>query len=362
MRMVGFSAWMLALSGAIVAGAVGACGGGDTGTGATQTSHHTTSGHGGGGTGGSNAGGAGGGVSAKTACGDFAKAKCTRIGMCSGGFQIVSNYGDEQTCEFRTEQACEAALLSPDNGETGEDVEACTAAIANQSCIDLFDNKPPDACAPMKGARAENDGCGTPWQCKTAWCELDRFSTCGSCSQVPLTGSQCLDDTECGVGLVCFKSFCEAPGKVNDACDHKAKPCLAGLSCVGATDMTAGTCQKAGQSKGADCDPTGMTGAGCNDSLGLYCHPALKKCERLLLVDAGQPCGVVKNHAVQCKDAGKCQIPAMMNMGTCQAAAGDTQPCNVMTGPGCQPPAKCVTDGQSPDGTCTFPDPGVCMQ
>jgi hypothetical protein len=363
MRLVGFSAWILVLGGAVAVGGIGACGNGGGGTSTTQSSQHSSSGQGGGGgAGGSSAGGAGGGVSAKQACTDYAKARCTRLGTCSNGFQIALKYGDENTCEFRTEQACEAALLSADNGETGDDVEACTAAIPSQSCVDILDNQPPAACAPMKGTRGTNDGCGTPWQCKTAWCEIDRFTTCGSCSAVPLAGSQCLDDTECGAGLVCFKNFCATPGAASDACDHKTKPCLAGLTCVGATSTTSGTCQTAGDTKGVGCDPSGMAGPGCDDSIGLYCHPTIKKCEHVVLVDAGQPCGVVKNHVVACKDAGKCQTPMGMNMGTCQAAAGDTQPCDLMAGPGCQPPAKCVTDGQNPAGTCTFPDPGVCMK
>ncbi len=52
----------------------------------------------------------------------------------------------------------------------------------------------------------------------------------------------------------------------------------------------------------------------------------------------------------------------MMSMGTCEAAAADTKPCNLQTGPGCEPPAKCVTNGQDPAGQCTFPDPGVCIK
>ncbi len=151
MRMVGFSAWLLLLGGVVVLGSLGACGGGDTNSGSQSEPPQLSSGLGGGGTGGSNAGGAGGGDSAKKACTAYAKAECTRIGKCSDGYQITVRFGDEDTCESRTEQACEAALLSPDNGETSADVEACTAAVPNEGCVDLFDNLPPAACAPEDG-------------------------------------------------------------------------------------------------------------------------------------------------------------------------------------------------------------------
>jgi hypothetical protein len=340
-------------------GLAGACGGGETTSG---TKSETTSANGGnGGNAPSGTGGSGGGTSAKTACTDYAAAKCMKFGSCSNGYQIAVRYGDEMTCEFRVEQACEAALLAADSGETGDDIEACTAALKTQACPDFFSNGVPDACKPKPGTRAADASCGTPYQCKSGWCELGPLKTCGTCIDVPLAGSSCADDTDCGPGLVCFKNECESPGQNGAACDKKTKPCGAGQNCIGATDDAAGTCQKAVDMVGTDCDATGMTGPGCNATLGLYCHPSLKKCERVLTVDAGQPCGAVKNHLTVCKDAGRCNIAAMMSMGTCEAAAGDTMPCNAKTGPFCQPPATCVVDADAGGaGTCTFPDPNVC--
>jgi hypothetical protein len=359
-KIVRLSTCFLFVSGALALGLAGACGGGDSASTTVSLSDNTTSSGQGGGTG-NGGGGSGGGVSAKKACTDYATAECMRLGACSNGFQINLRYGDEMTCEFRVEQACEAALVAPDSGESGDDVEGCAAAIPNQTCAALFSNVGPNECAPKGGPRANNAGCGSPWQCKSGWCELNKQSTCGDCSSAPLGGSQCGADTDCSDGFICFRNSCQPPAVSSGACNKTVKPCQAGLSCVGATDTVDGTCQKAADSVGALCDPALTTGAGCNGAIGLYCHPTMKTCQKVVLVDAGQPCGVVKNHVVACNAAGLCDVPAMKSMGTCVAAAGDTKACDIQAGPTCAPPAVCVvTTGTA--GTCTFPDPGACKQ
>ncbi|HVY45802.1 MAG TPA: hypothetical protein VHB21_07985 [Minicystis sp.] len=353
-----FTTILAAIAAVAATASTGACGGGG-GSGGSGGHHHTST-SGPGGAGGSGGSSAGGGTPIKQACGDYAHALCSRYGNCSNGFWVVSTFGDEMNCEFRLEQQCEAALLAPDAGDSGDDIEACATALPNESCIDLFDHNPPPACIPKAGPRENGAACGTGSQCKTGWCELDVGSTCGSCSGTPLAGSQCLGDVECGPGLVCHRGYCAKPVGNGAACNTTTTPCLAGLSCVGASMTTMGTCQPAGNTTGVACDPQEATAPGCNGALGLYCHPAIKKCEKTVLVDAGQPCGIVMNHLVQCKGDGKCQIPQGMAMGTCAAAIGDTQPCNVDSGPPCQTPSKCVPGDMPPDGVCTFPDPSVC--
>ena len=47
-------------------------------------------------------------------------------------------------------------------------------------------------------------------------------------------------------------------------------------------------------------------------------------------------------------------------MGTCKADVATGAACDIMLGPTCAPPNRCVVTGTSTAGTGTIPDPSLC--
>jgi len=124
-----------------------------------------------------------------------------------------------------------------------------------------------------------------------------------------------------------------------------------------------------GVTVGATCDSKHETASECNIAAGLYCvslktSANFRTCQPVTLVEAGQPCGNQPSGANNvCANDSTCVKGA--DGGTtdrCVANAKDDAPCNTVTGPACERPARCVGavfDGGT-EGTCTLAGTTAC--
>jgi hypothetical protein len=307
------------------------------------------------------------GVTADQACSDSAHLRCEQIKKCSQA-EVIDTYGSEGACETQLKLNCINSLAAPNTGSTPETVEACANAYPSVSCDALLDDQPPTACLQATGTRASGQQCGSPGQCQTGFCAIVPGSLCGTCAPVPQRGDSCAVLTTCGQLLFCDSTnqICTGFAAQGSQC-NKTQPCGAGLSCVGATTTTFGTCQPAVETAGATCDPQTKTGAGCDRNQLLTCNSVSKQCESVQLVGAGQSCGTVNDQAVICSGAGTCVAvdagaPDGGTSEICVAAASDGGPCDLVQGPFCLNPERCVlTTASATAGVCQFSDPSQCQ-
>jgi hypothetical protein len=299
------------------------------------------------------------------ACGDNAHAHCLKIQTCSPTL-MTTTYGAQGACETRLKLVCLNSLEAPASGGSAQKTEACAQAYASWTCDDYLDDKPPPACAQALGALATGKPCGAPGQCASGFCAIAPGTACGVCAPAPQVGASCAALTTCGQLLACNATTQQCAGfSTSGGPCSKAQPCGAGLFCVGATATSNGTCAAAVEQLGASCDPLGKAGAGCDRLAGLACNGTTKQCAAIQFGGTGQACGVVGGQTALCANAGTCAAAAGADGGTneaCIAAAGDEAPCDLVRGPFCLEPARCITGGDGgTQGTCQFPNPAGCQ-
>jgi hypothetical protein len=161
--------------------------------------------------------------------------------------------------------------------------------------------------------------------------------------------------------------MCEPYGALNGSCDAN-DPCGYGLFCVGATASTStpGTCQMAVETLGAACG--GGTMPGCDTTSNLFCGgtAGAKTCMPITYVTDGMPCGDLSTTSRAECTAGACYTttgPAGSgDTGTCKANAADGTACDIVLGPGCVTPARCVLSGADGGsaGLCQIPLGATC--
>lgn len=307
----------------------------------------------------------GGGISADQACGDNAHYHCLELQACSGEL-LVTDYGDEGTCETRLKLACLNSLAAPSTGNTPERTEACAQAYRSEPCTDYLDDNPPAACIEATGSIANGSGCAMPGQCQTGFCAIAPGAMCGVCAPVPQRGDPCGAITTCGQLLACDTGAeqCSTFATSGTAC-NRAQLCGAGLYCVGATSTASGLCQPAVEKLAATCDPLGKTGPGCDRLAGLTCNSVSDQCETIQFVAPGQACGSdVGGQLALCSGAGTCSAPIGADAAageTCSATAADGAACNLVSGPFCREPARCILNSDAGTlGTCQFPNALDC--
>jgi hypothetical protein len=331
-------------------------------------------------------------VSIDQACADIAAARCHLRSVCSvpegnssTGANLLENYGDLDTCLGREALACKNGLMAPQTGNSATLVDTkCVVAFSGYTCADFFDNQPPQACVPT-GPAADGAPCAFNAQCQSGFCQGTKDSACGTCGPATVTSADCSNST-CQRGDRCLTatSTCAAVVVLNGVCDE-THPCDRGLSCVGsdASTGTTGTCQTAGIHEGDAC---GGTMPGCDATRGLYCGgpSGSKTCRRVGYggtaagadggitasdagvsgpTPAGTPCGrLADGTRVGCV-AGTCYgangVAASSELGSCLPFAADGEACDIMVGPGCMSPARCVTTSGTA-GTCVVPTASLC--
>lgn len=298
--------------------------------------------------------GCGSDLSKDQACTDLATARCGQLMTCSAA-DLEKRWPDANTCEAREKLACMNSLSAPQTAATPTTVKACADALAQSSC-DAFLSAamPPTACLPQHGPRAAGAPCAFAAECASGFCSVADDAVCGTCAAEPAPGDSCAS-SGCGPTMTCVKSTmtCQVPVSAAGACG-KDLPCEVGLSCVGSTATTMGTCQAEVTTAGGTCDPKQMTGPSCSGGAGLTCDTAMLKCVTQPLASANQPCGLVGTTRTACSGGATCSIPQGETMGVCVAPAADGGACNIDSGPGCITPAKCVS------GSCQLPGSMTC--
>lgn len=302
-------------------------------------------------------------ITAMQACGDLAQAMCAKRASCTNGAGITRANGDMATCLAEEQQLCTLALSAAGTGNSPDAVERCVSSYAAQSCTDFLNGSPPAACTPS-GMRATGDPCTFNGQCQSAFCARAKSSVCGTCAAPPSVGDACLDGN-CAHGQTCLNSSntCQAIVAGGQPCDGQT--CTAGYNCVAADTINTGpgTCEMAGATAGAAC---GSGSAGCAVILGLACGGpnGAKTCMAITFGDDGAACGPSTDTGRAACKAGGCYTatgPASESQsGTCKADVGAGAACDLMLGPACKPPGRCVLGTNSTAGTCTTPDPTTC--
>jgi hypothetical protein len=295
----------------------------------------------------------------EAACSTRAQVRCTKRDQCSNGASITRVYGDMTTCLQREKLSCTMGLAAPDTGNNPMLVQTCANAYAGQSCSDFIDGALPDPCAP-NGARPIGAVCTFNAQCQSGYCGGSRTSVCGTCANPPVPGDSCSADN-CVAGASCVASNmqCQPFGAAGDSCDG-THPCGSDLGCIGATGMQ--TCQVTSDVAGSTCDSMHV----CDGTKGLHCesHSGTKTCTATQYVGDGMSCGTVGISFVGCAMGGNCYtstgIAGSGETGTCKAAVPDGAACDLVVGPPCLSPARCVVATGETQGTCVVADPRTC--
>jgi hypothetical protein len=207
-------------------------------------------------------------------------------------------------------------------------------------------------------------------QCETGFCAIVPGNACGLCGPVPQAGDSCATLTTCGQFLACDTTVeqCSTFAAAGAPC-NRSQLCGDGLYCVGATSTESGVCQPAVEKVGATCDPTGKTGPGCDRLAGLTCNSTSDECATIQFVAAGAPCGTVGDQLVLCAAAGTCSTAIGVDAGAgeiCSPPANDGASCDLVSGPFCREPARCIVSGDAgtssgaTSGTCQLPSAAGC--
>jgi hypothetical protein len=298
------------------------------------------------------------GPSPDDACNDLAYDRCGHLQTCSPT-AVLQRYGSESACETAFKENCLGNILAPSSGSTAASNEACAQAIQNWPCTDfLFTQNPPPECETATGQLPSGSACAFSAQCQSSYCSVVPGSNCGVCASLPRAGDPCDQLVSCGVGMTCTSDTKQCqPFGVQDSPCGRGLPCLDGLGCVGASPDAGvtGTCQLAEQTQGAACEGS----PGCDFYSGLTCNLQNSTCAPVQLVGDGQPCGFLNQQGVSCM-AGACLGASGPTPGMCQAFAQMGGACDLVAGPACASPARCITADGGTAGTCGIPNGAAC--
>jgi hypothetical protein len=318
--------------------------------------------------------GCGGGTSITQACTDIATARCNKLVSCTNagnpsGFTIVKDYGDLPTCIMRETLACSDSQSAPHQGSTPDLVEMCSKMIPSVTCTDYLNGNLSGPCAQAMGPLGNGASCTFAGQCSTGACNGAKHAACGTCGAAPAAGADC-STSACARGLDCVSQtstaspppmLCVADGGSGAMC-NRDNPCSAGFGCIGATKTTMGTCMADAEKVGAACDPTFKTGPDCDGKVGLWCNTMTSMCTAVLWGNDGDNCGLGADGNVTSCKAGDCigaTFGANPMPGQCKAKVLEGSGCDIVNGPLCTAPAKCVlTNGTA--GICTLADGTKC--
>jgi hypothetical protein len=311
-----------------------------------------------------NVGGVDAGPSADSVCTDDAYARCSRYQTCSPT-TVQIRFGDETTCNTVYKAFCLANLGAPSTGTTISGLQTCTQQIPEWACSDFLEaqNTPP-GCATPSGQIAAGAVCSFSGQCQSAFCAIVPGATCGVCAATPQAGDSCAQLTQCGPSLTCLSSSETCAGAAGPmASCAPAQSCTVGNECIGANYTTGapGTCQAAVETLG---DPCSSTTNECDYYAGLTCNSQSKQCVQLTVNGAGQPCDYIaaSGQTFYCGAGGKCITSTPGGPGTCTGSSPIGGTCDLVMGPACVPPARCIAASEGgTSGTCQVPDGSACQ-
>jgi hypothetical protein len=277
-------------------------------------------------------------------CRRYAETQCARWKECIPA-RFASDYAADDICRARRESTCRADFLVVGRQETPANRDACTQAIAAQSCRDMFFDRALAACAAPAGALARGQACFRTSQCGAGMnCEIE-VDSCGTCQpNIPAGGDCGWWGGGCAPGTFCFDDRCLAELKVTQACKTTSATCEGGLGC------TATGCADKTLDEGASC----AAGDLCDSLKGLYCNFTSRLCARLPPpVAIGQPCDTYAADGawLSCGADGFC-FTASTAIGAVKRCLGRVdlgQACDPAMGKNCRVPAVCTR------GACRMP-------
>lgn len=304
------------------------------------------------------------------ACAAVAKARCQRLSSCSAS-DSQRQWTDEATCEERLKLSCVSGLDAEGTGATADTVQACAAAIPNQTCEDFFQGATPTECLPVAGTMGDGTPCVASSECSSTFCAVPAHAKCGACAPVPQIGDSCEVIGCGGRGLICdaVTKQCVTPVPSGGTC-ASGDPCASGYTCVRAVGQATGSCMQQGVTAGTTCDPAHHIAADCNRDAGLYCDSSIKQCKVLSYAAASEPCGNISGVVTVCTSGALCTATK-----TCAAPVLEGMPCDPIYGPPCLAPARCVIPDSTSDagpvgdadagapampGTCVISDSSMC--
>jgi hypothetical protein len=286
------------------------------------------------------------------ACTDYAYAHCSRVAACSPT-AMAFRYPDVGTCKSLLEANCLAAVAAPSHGATPAFEEACSQAESNTtwSCDDfLLDQNVPPACVTPTGSAINGAACAFDSQCVSGFCAVVPGNPCGTCAPAPQVGDSCAELVACATTQACDATSmqCVAFATLAQPCSA-SQPCAVGLGCAN------GTCQMESETVGAACP---ANGPGCDFYQGITCNTGTFTCMAEQLASSGQACGYIDSQGVSCSAGALC-----IN-GLCVGASPVGQPCDLVAGPVCIVPSRCIVTGGTADGgttgTCQIYDATLC--
>jgi len=307
-------------------------------------------------------------VTAAVACADLAQAECAKRVACfdkinATGTGILRVFGTMDECLTREALMCTNGLAAPSTGGSPALTEQCAAAIPGEACADFYAENVPTPCT-AKGPGAVGAACVFNGQCSTGYCSGTKSALCGTCAAPPADGAPCAASL-CARDQLCDTNTltCKTPLAAGAACDPTDSACGYELSCPSSAAATTHACEAAVATLGAAC---GGTMASCDAQQGLYCSGpnGAKTCVKTSYVGDGIQCGTLADGGFSACIAGGCYTDVGLagagETGTCKADVTDGAPCDVVLGPGCQLPARCMVAAGSNKGTCTEPTGAGC--
>ncbi len=289
-----------------------------------------------------------------TVCEASAYAKCTKLSGCSKAY-LENRYGTVAVCEQVMRADCIAGTNAPGSGQTTEQINGCTAVVAdpngNWDCDDyIFSQNTPAACATPAGSLANGASCLVSGQCQSTFCNVPSGGSCGTCA-APLQLHDSCATSNCPASFICESTTktCETYSQLGASCGAGVS-CAVGLTCTPGVDGS--TCQSGVDTQGQGCV---FSGPGCSFSDGLVCNIQSSTCQGVQFVAPGGACGQVSGQQAYCS-GGTCTF------GNCVADGLAGQPCSMAANGGtCITGTRCITpaDGGT-TGTCQVIGQGTC--
>jgi hypothetical protein len=293
------------------------------------------------------AGGTPGNAAIDEACAADADSWCGPLDRCAP-FTMQLLYGDKAACIARDKLWCTPFLQTSDS-ETPDQMKACAAALAAQSCDEFYAGITPDACKLPPGVRADGATCQNGTQCQSTHCKVATGSACGVCAQKVPEGGHCDHSSDC------VDRYCRRATMTCVKLPSLDQPCTGtcsfsdgiNLTCVFNADGSGGVCKTAIQAGGA-CDP--MADA-CDLSWNsLICDSTTRTCKPSgIVAGPGQSC-----ESGNCSADGRCTASDDGGAPVCVPPPADGATCDPVQSP-CNWPAQCVNN------KCQLPAANQCQ-
>lgn len=275
------------------------------------------------------------------ACARYAAAYCERSQTCA---PFRFSWTSEDACRNYYQFACVSILTTPGIDEPPAQLRACASDLRSQSCDDFNGGRAVPTCFAMPGTVGIGGPCRISDQCGTGlFCGTRAGAApgCGTCQPRVAPGASCTMSPICPRGHLCAGP----PGATSGTCQRVAAAgdgCGPGVLCALNTVCIQGVCRRLPGGPGASCAQYIY----CDLVQDLYCNRITLRCERNPQpAPAGAACGPRNDGSgagQSCVPGARCIGSTSTRQGMCLADIAVGQPCTLLLGAFCEPPAQCV--------------------